>query len=86
MTHHQVVSKEEWTEARRALLAEEKAFTRDRDRLSQKRRALPWVKVDKDYLFTGTEGRITLGDLFDGRSDDGRRVQMNRADGHGVRR
>ena len=68
MTTHEVVSPEQWLEARRALLAEEKAFTRERDRLSQKRRELPWVKVAKGYVFHGVEGPQTLLDLFDGRS------------------
>jgi len=68
MTTHEVVSPEQWLEARRALLAEEKAFTRERDRLSQRRRELPWVKVDKNYVFRGDEGSLTLRDLFDGRS------------------
>jgi predicted dithiol-disulfide oxidoreductase (DUF899 family) len=68
MTTHEVVSAEQWLEARRVLLAEEKAFTRERDRLSQKRRELPWVKVDKNYFFRGVEGQLTLRDLFDGRS------------------
>src|SRR5258708_16343095 len=68
MTKHDIVSEEQWIEARRALLAEEKAFTRERDRLSAKRRALPWVRVKKDYVFRGTDGTVTLGDLFDGRS------------------
>ncbi len=68
MTKHEVVSEEQWIEARRALLAEEKAWTRERDRLSAKRRALPWVKVEKDYVFEGTNGPVSLADLFDGRS------------------
>ena len=68
MTKHDIVSKEEWLEARRALLAEEKAWTRERDRLSAKRRALPWVKVEKNYLFQGADGPVRLSDLFDGRS------------------
>jgi len=68
MTTHEVVSKEQWIEARRALLAEEKAWTRERDRLSEKRRALPWVKVYKNYTFEGVAGPVALGDLFDGRS------------------
>src|SRR5215813_11213031 len=68
MTKHEIVPQEEWIEARRALLAEEKAWTRERDRLSQKRRALPWVKVDKNYVFEGVKGPATLADLFDGRS------------------
>jgi predicted dithiol-disulfide oxidoreductase (DUF899 family) len=68
MEKHEVVSKEQWIEARRALLAEEKAWTRERQRLSAKRRALPWVKVEKDYVFQGADGAVTLADLFDGRS------------------
>jgi predicted dithiol-disulfide oxidoreductase (DUF899 family) len=68
MTTHQVVSQEEWLEARRALLAEEKAWTRERDRLAGKLRALPWVRVEKQYVFDAPEGRVTLADLFDGRS------------------
>jgi predicted dithiol-disulfide oxidoreductase (DUF899 family) len=68
MTTHEVVSKEQWIEARRALLAEEKAFTRERDRLSKQRRALPWVRVDKGYVFQGAGGPVTLAELFDGRS------------------
>jgi predicted dithiol-disulfide oxidoreductase (DUF899 family) len=66
---HDVVSQEKWIEARRALLAEEKAWTRERDRLAEKRRALPWVKVEKNYVFEAADGRrLTLADLFDGRS------------------
>jgi predicted dithiol-disulfide oxidoreductase (DUF899 family) len=68
MTKHEIVSEEQWIEARRALLAEEKAWTRERDRLSKKRRALPWVKVEKDYVFEGADGPVTLAGLFDGRS------------------
>jgi predicted dithiol-disulfide oxidoreductase (DUF899 family) len=68
MTTHEVVSAEQWLEARRALLTEEKAFTRERDRLSQRRRELPWVRVDKEYVFRGMEGPLSLRDLFDGRS------------------
>src|SRR6266852_6303541 len=68
MTKHEIVSEVQWIEARRALLAEEKAWTRERDRLSQKRRALPWVKVEKNYVFEGVDGPVTLAELFDGRS------------------
>ena len=68
MQPHKIVSREQWIEARRAHLAHEKEFTRARDRLSEERRALPWVKVDKPYLFDGPNGRQTLGDLFAGRS------------------
>jgi len=65
---HQIVSREEWVEARKALLAKEKEWTRLRDQLSAERRALPWVRIDKEYLFEGPNGRETLGDLFAGRS------------------
>jgi predicted dithiol-disulfide oxidoreductase (DUF899 family) len=68
MTDHAIVSEEEWIEARKALLAKEKEFTRGRDALSQARRDLPWVKVRKDYVFDTTEGRKSLADLFEGRS------------------
>src|SRR5215469_18169753 len=66
--HHPVVSHEEWIAARTQLLAEEKEFTRLRDRLSQRRRDLPWEAVDKEYVFEGPHGRQTLAELFDGRS------------------
>src|SRR5262249_13853894 len=65
---HPVVSQQDWLTARRALLVKEKAFTRTRDELSAARRALPWVKVEKTYVFDGPDGRETLADLFDGRS------------------
>jgi predicted dithiol-disulfide oxidoreductase (DUF899 family) len=65
---HQVVSHDEWLAARTQLLAEEKEFTRLRDRLSQRRRDLPWEAVDKEYVFEGAHGRQTLAELFDGRS------------------
>src|SRR5262245_34694811 len=64
----QVVSREEWIEARRAFLAKEKEFTRQRDELSRRRRDLPWVKVEENYVFDGPKGKATLADLFDGRS------------------
>jgi predicted dithiol-disulfide oxidoreductase (DUF899 family) len=67
VTKHDIVSREKWLEARRALLAEEKAWTRERDRISEKRRALPWVKVEKGYVFQGAGGPVTLAELFDGR-------------------
>ncbi|MFP5077172.1 DUF899 domain-containing protein [Rhizobium sp. YIM 134829] len=65
---HPVVSKEEWLQARRALLAREKEETRLRDAVRAEREALPWVKVDKDYVFDTPEGQKSLSDLFDGRS------------------
>jgi predicted dithiol-disulfide oxidoreductase (DUF899 family) len=63
-----IVSTDEWLDARRALLAEEKQLLKAQDALAAKRRALPWVKVEKDYVFDGPGGRETLADLFDGRS------------------
>jgi predicted dithiol-disulfide oxidoreductase (DUF899 family) len=65
---HKVVSNEEWLEVRKAFLAKEKAFTRQRDELSRERRELPWVKVEKSYVFDGPNGKETLADLFGGRS------------------
>ncbi|MBN8954027.1 MULTISPECIES: thioredoxin family protein [unclassified Rhizobium] len=65
---NQVVSREVWLEARRQLLASEKEATHLRDRVNAERLALPWVKVDKDYVFDTPAGRKTLADLFDGRS------------------
>jgi predicted dithiol-disulfide oxidoreductase (DUF899 family) len=67
MSEHAIVSREEWLTARKAHLAREKEFTRVRDRLSAERRALPWVKVDKTYVFDGPHGKVTLGELFNGR-------------------
>lgn len=65
---HQVTSRDKWLEARIALLAKEKAFTKARDQLSAEQRALPWVKVDKEYVFDSPSGKKTLADLFGGRS------------------
>ena len=62
------VSREDWLDARIALLAEEKEFTRLSDRIAQRRRKLPWVKMTKPYTFAAPGGRVTLADLFDGRS------------------
>jgi len=68
MQPHQIVSRQEWIEARKAHLAHEKELTRARERLSEERRALPWVKVDKPYLFDAADGRKTLADLFEGKN------------------
>jgi predicted dithiol-disulfide oxidoreductase (DUF899 family) len=65
---HEIVAHDAWLEARTALLAKEKEFTRLRDELSRDRRALPWERVEKDYLFDGPDGEQSLADLFDGRS------------------
>jgi predicted dithiol-disulfide oxidoreductase (DUF899 family) len=68
MEAHKIVSRDEWIEARKHLLANEKEFTKARDRLSHARRELPWVRVDKTYTFDGPNGKETLAELFEGRS------------------
>ena len=68
MPQHKIVSQSEWTAQRKAFLAREKEFTRSRDRLSAERRALPWVKVEKPYVFETPAGKKTLAELFDGKS------------------
>jgi predicted dithiol-disulfide oxidoreductase (DUF899 family) len=68
MQPHKIVSRQEWTEARKALMTQEKELTRARDSLSRARRDLPWVKVEKDYVFDSVEGKKRLADLFRGRS------------------
>jgi predicted dithiol-disulfide oxidoreductase (DUF899 family) len=68
MTAHKIVSHDQWIEARKQLLAKEKEFTRLRDQLNERRRALPWERVDKVYVFEGPDGKETLPELFDGRS------------------
>jgi len=67
LSDHEVVSREEWLIARRDLLKREKELTRLRDQLAAERRALPWVKIDKEYVFDAPEGEMTLAELFDGR-------------------
>ena len=68
MQHNPIVSREEWLAARTALLVKEKEETRLRDKINAERLALPWVKVDKTYAFDTPDGRKTLTELFDGRS------------------
>lgn len=68
MDKHKVVSRNEWLAARGDHLAKEKEFTRLRDELSRERRELPWVKVEKEYVFDGPKGKETLSDLFEGKS------------------
>lgn len=61
-----IVTREAWLKARLELLEKEKAFTRARDALSAERRALPWVKIDKPYLFASNNGPRQLSELFGG--------------------
>jgi predicted dithiol-disulfide oxidoreductase (DUF899 family) len=68
MTVHPVVSPDEWVAARKRLLDMEKEHTRAKDRLSEERRELPWVRIDKQYVFEGPQGEVTLEQLFEGRS------------------
>src|SRR5436853_1769399 len=68
MTEHRIGTREEWQAEREELLKEEKELTRRGDELSRKRRALPWVPVEKDYRFETEDGTKTLAELFDGRS------------------
>ena len=65
---HDVVSHDDWIEARKRLLVKEKEFTRLRDELSTQRRALPWERVEREYVLAGSTGGRTLAELFDGRS------------------
>ncbi len=65
--HPKVVSQDVWLTARKELLAKEKQLPRQRDALNAERRQLPWVKVDKIYVFEGPNGNETLADLFEGR-------------------
>jgi len=67
LQHAKVVSHQEWLRARKEFLAKEKEFTRQRDELSRLRRELPWERVEKNYVFEGAAGKLSLGDLFDGR-------------------
>ena len=66
--NHAIVSREEWLEARKALIARERALTHELDALRAERWQMPWVKIEKPYVFEGSEGACTLGDLFRGRS------------------
>jgi predicted dithiol-disulfide oxidoreductase (DUF899 family) len=66
--HPKIVSPEEWLAARKKLLIKEKALTRQRDAISAERRELPWLKIEKDYVFDGPNGKERLADLFQGKS------------------
>ena len=65
--NHRIVSRDEWDAERKTLLAREKELTRLRDQIACERRALPWVRIDKNYVFDAPEGRRTLAELFEGR-------------------
>src|SRR5215831_7870217 len=65
---HTIVTPSEWLAARKELLAEEKRLTRQMDALNAKRRALPWIRIDKDYRFEGRQGHVSLAGLFAGRT------------------
>jgi predicted dithiol-disulfide oxidoreductase (DUF899 family) len=67
MNYPHIVSRDEWLVARKELLTKEKEVTHARDRLNAERRRLPMVKLDKEYLFAGPDGKGSLFDLFDGR-------------------
>ncbi|HTR41054.1 MAG TPA: thioredoxin family protein [Pseudomonadales bacterium] len=62
--NHKAVSQKEWLKARKQLLVKEKKFSKLRDELNKQRRALPWVKIEKEYVFEGPNGQETLADLF----------------------
>jgi predicted dithiol-disulfide oxidoreductase (DUF899 family) len=66
--NRKVVSQRQWLAARKKLLAKEKKFSKLRDELNLQRRKLPWVKIAKEYVFDGPTGKVTLGDLFNGKS------------------
>jgi predicted dithiol-disulfide oxidoreductase (DUF899 family) len=68
LSDHEIVSRAHWLVARKDLLKREKELTHLRDQLSAERRALPWVKIDKEYIFDAPEGKVTLADLFERRS------------------
>ena len=65
--HHPVVSRDRWIAERKTLLEREKALTHQRDELARQRRALPWVRVETDYVFDTPAGRRSLAELFEGR-------------------
>src|SRR5437867_12831907 len=68
LSDHEIVSRADWLVARQDLLKREKELTRLRDQLSAERRSLPWVKIDKEFVFDASDGKVTLAYLFEGRS------------------
>jgi len=68
MQPHRVVTRAEWLDERLKLLEREKDLTRQRDEVNRQRRGLPWIRIEKEYVFDAPEGKVTLADLFEGRS------------------
>jgi len=68
MESSKIVSQEEWLKARRELLKKEKEFSKARDELTCERQKLPWVNIEKDYFFDGPKGKVSLGEIFKGKS------------------
>lgn len=68
MNPPKIATREQWLDARKTLLLEEKELTRRRDELAEQRRNLPWIRIEKDYVFEGSNGRASLESLFAGRS------------------
>ncbi len=67
MNDPKIVTYDEWHAARKEFLAKEKALSHQREALAKARRELPMVKLEKEYVFDGPQGTVTLGDLFEGR-------------------
>src|ERR1700690_2349929 len=76
--HPKVVSRGEWLAARKELLMKEKQLTRQRDEIDRQRRELPWVKIEKNYIFYGPNGQQSLADLF-GAHSSGDRLEPDRS-------
>src|SRR5437660_2512580 len=68
LKNHKIVSEKDWIKARKQFLVKEKKFTRLRDQLNQQRRELPWKAIDKEYIFEGPNGKQTLPELFERKS------------------
>jgi predicted dithiol-disulfide oxidoreductase (DUF899 family) len=68
ISEHSIVSREKWLPLRKELLRKEKELTRLRDQLNAERRELPWVRVEKNYVFDAPDGKVSLKELFGGRS------------------
>ena len=82
MTQHKVGKREEWLAARRELLKREKEHMRQGDELARRRQELPWVPLEKEYVFETDNGKKTLAELFDGRSRLHALVHEHHGHGH----